>query len=63
MRFHWYIFRQSNGTCVGRMKGSVGPSEEAMKTLGYFAVKSNINLGRPKELMFVDGEVKKVIKL
>lgn len=63
MRLHWYIFKQSNGRCVGRMTGNVGPSEESMRQLGYFAVKTNVDLGMPKELMFVDGEVKKVIKI
>ncbi len=63
MRFHWYVFRQSNGTCVMRMKSKVGPCEDSMKQLGYFAVKSNVDLGMPKELMFVNGEVKKVINL
>ena len=63
MKLYWYIFRQSNGTCVYRMRGKVGPSEDAMRQVGYFAVKSNVDLGMPKELMFVDGEVKKVVKI
>lgn len=63
MKLYWYIFRQANGTCVYRMRGRVGPSEEAMRQVGYFAVKSNVDLGMPKEVMFVDGGVKRVVNL
>lgn len=59
---YWYIFKQ-DGRCAMRMRGKVGPSEESMRQLGYFAVKTNVDLGRPKELMFVNGEVKKVVNI
>ena len=59
---YWYIFRQATGACVMRMKGAK-PSEESMKQLGYFAVKTNVDLGRPKGLVFINDEVKRVVSI
>lgn len=55
----YYVFNKE-GMCIATMRGAT-PSEEDLESREEFAVLSNDNLGVAGELMYVNGEIRKIV--
>lgn len=54
----WYIFNEE-GFCIATMIGAK-PSKKDLESRKEFAVLDKSNLGEPRDLMYVDGKIRKI---
>ncbi len=59
----WYIFNK-HGMCVATMSGKRhSPDKEDLDSRQEFAVLSDVDLGEPATLMYMDGQIKKMVPI